>query len=406
MVTGSVPLTLALFVLQSAAGTLDASHLARIYARQAATGDAAAIDLENAPRLELGLAWPTTTLTLDYSPRLLWMDMLGADPSPALLLHSAGLRLSWRRPRYTLSFAQTAAVGDQNFARFDPAGSLAAPAPSPTPGGAAMTPPELDLLPRATLVRIAAAETSASLRYAWSQRWSSELRTAFDISGGANADAQRFLPRRRTARVDASVGFRGSRRDDLSTGLSVAQTSTSNGYDHWLASLTERWSRSFAPESGGELGAGVAIQDTTGPAGTTSTKWVPVGTASAWHAVRMRAAQIRLRWDLGYRPEVNVLAGTLQSRLSTTAQASLLVERSSVRLTLGAAQTFPRAASDAAEVISADLALERELLEWLSAELGAQILRQRSARGDAPASIGSRWLLYGGLRARLPEARF
>jgi hypothetical protein len=278
--------------------------------------------------------------------------------------------------------------------------------PSDPALGDVMTPTDLELLPAAEVLAVAAEETSASLRYDWSRRWRSEVVAAFGFSGGANIEAQVFLPRQRTAQLDTSLIFRRSRLDELSTGVSIARIDTSNGYDHWLASLMETWSMRWARSSGGQLGAGVSIRDTTGPAGLRATAWVPVGSASAWYALLMHAMEVRFQWNVGYRPDINVLSGTLQSRLFTSAQIGLTVERSSLRLELGAAQTFPRDAPDATEVVSADLIFEQELVEWLFLQLGGQITRQRFGSDSALASVGSRWLLYAGLEARVPQVRF
>jgi hypothetical protein len=407
-------MAVALMVLQSSAWTLNLSDAARVYARHTELSDATAIDLQNTPRLGIGAAWPTTQLAVAYAPRLSWVDVAGEDPSPTLVLHTAELRLSWQQPRVALSLSQTAALGDQDFSQAGAAGSSGdltstptsdvAPPGTPAPGDI-MMPTELELLPGAEVLAVAAEDTSASLRYDWSRRWRSEVQAAFGISGGADAEAQMFLPRQRRAQLDTSVVFRRSRLDELSTGLTIARIDTSNGYDHWLASLIESWSMRWTRSSGGELAAGVSIQDTTGPAGLRSTEWVPVGSASAWYALLMHAMEVRFQWNVGYRPDINVLAGTLQRRLFTSAQAGLTASRSSLRLELGAAQTFPRDAPDATEVISADLRFEHELLEWLFLQLGGEITRQRLGNG-AFASVGSRWLLYAGLEGRMPEVRF
>jgi transposase-like protein len=394
-----------LIVLSAPSGTLKLSDVARVYARRTQLNDATTMDLENTPRIETRLAWPTTSLDLDYAPRFAWVDVLGSDPSPTLLLHSAALRLSVRRPRYSLSLMQTGAIGDQDFSQLGAVG-LAGIDPEPATPGDMTAAPELDLLPGAQVVRVASEETSASLRYAWSRRWSSELGASFGFSGGETLEAQQFLPQQRKAELDVSLAFAPSASDELGTALSGAQIRTSNGYDHWLASLIESWSVRWSESSGGELGLGAAIQDSTGPAGVRSTDWVPVGTASVRHALLLRHAQARVQWNVGYAPDINVLSGTLQSRLFASAQASLTIARSSLALNLGAARSYPRDAPDASELLSADLAFEHELLDWLSVQLGGQITRQSFASNDALSSAGSLWLLYAGLSGRVPEQHF
>jgi hypothetical protein len=173
-----------------------------------------------------------------------------------------------------------------------------------------------------------------------------------------------------------------------------------------LAELLETWAMRWSRSSGGEIGAGAALQDTTGPTGARSTDWVPVATATVWYALLLHAMQANFRWSVGHNPQVNVLAGTLQSRVFTSAQADLTVDGTSLIVQVGAAQTLPRDAPDATELISADLAFEQGLLDWLSLQLGAQLLRQRLASESLLAASGTQWLLYGGLAARAPEVHF
>ena len=224
--------------LEAASGTLRLSDAARIYARQSRIADGSALDLENTPRLETSLTWPTWRLALDYAPRLTWVDVLGSEPSPTLLLQNAALQLSLRQPRYTLSFVQTGAFGDQDFSQNNaPTQPGAVPAPT-IPGE--MRPPELDLLPRAQVLRVAAAETSADFQYDWSRRWRSSLQAAFGLSGGADTEAQQFLPQQRSARLDAGLIFRRSHVDELGTVLSGEQSKppmgTATGWlQHWRA---------------------------------------------------------------------------------------------------------------------------------------------------------------------------
>jgi hypothetical protein len=402
----SVPVTLALLVFQSAAGTLNVADLARATARRTDFGDGAMLDLENTPSLSLGLSWPATAVDLDYAPRFYWLDVLGPGPSPTLLLHNAALGAEWRWPRYVLRLEQTVSYGDQDFTYGAP-GLTVAPGASDAPaGGDPTTPAELDLLPRADVVRVADEQTSLSLRREWTRRWNSTFEVSYGFSGGADAEAQVFLPRLRTAQLQASLDFRRSQRDELGTDASVAHIDVSNGYDHRVASLMEVWSMRWTRNTGGELGAGAALQDSTDPAGVASTEWDPVGTASAYYELLGRASRTRLQLDVGYRPDVDVITGALQSRVFTTAQAGVLVDRSSVLLVLGAAQTIPRDDPAATELISADLVFEHALLDWLGLQLGGQVIRQRLSSASAVAAAGTRWLVFAGLEAETPVMRF
>ena len=167
----------------------------------------------------------------------------------------------------------------------------------------------------------------------------------------------------------------------------------------------EGWTTSWARSSGGEISAGIAVQDTHGPMAFQSTETVPVGTASVWYQMLKLGMETRFQWMLSYGPYVDVLAGTLQSRLATSAGASLTIDRSTLRGSLGAAQTFPVDDPNATSLLSADLMFEQELVEWLKLQLGGQLVWQSAE--DTPFALeGTRWLLYAGLEGQVPEVRF
>lgn len=392
-----------------AAGTLDVSDETLLYVREADTGDTATIDLENTPRLALGLEWPTTTLGFDYAPRFLWTEVTGPEPSPTLVLHTGGAFFTWRAPRLSLGLGQTFAVGDQSYARLTVDRGIGTPAgidgsiDGAPVDGAPLT-PGLDLLPSATIVRVANAESSATLSYAWSRRLSSTLRPAYGIAGGIDSTAQLALPQQRTARVDLSFDYRATRRDGVSTELGLARIWTSNGYDHFLGAAVESWSRNFTPESGGAIGAGIGVSETNGPL-QSSSAFHPIGEASVWRNAVVQRVQVHLELSTGYRPHVNVLSGTLQERLFASAEATAELGEASVRFGLGGTQTYPRDALDASQSVSADLVLERALLDWLVGELGGQIVWQRYGPGTLGAA-GSRAMVYAGLRGQVPAVRF
>ncbi len=396
--TGIVTWLAVLFALD-AAGTLDVSDSARIYAREATTTDELAIDIENTPRLELGLDWPTTSFGVEYAPRLFWSEVVGPEPSPTLLLHSVGLWLSSRRERLSVSVAQTFAYGDQSFARLSFERGLL------EQDGATPSAPDVDLVPGPTVVRIVAAETSASLRYEWSRRVSTELRPSLGVTGGVDAAAQRALPRQRTARIDGLLDFRASLRDTLTTEAGIEHASISNGYDHRIVSLMETWSRAFGAESGGAIGAGVALQESTA-ADFENTEVQPIGVARAWHSWLARSLQVRVRGELGYQPYINELTGTLQRRVYASADATTSSGGTSVRVALGAAQTFPLDRPDTAQSLSADLVLEQALLDWLSAELGGQLTWQTLGSDNPLALNDTLWMIFAGARGELPTVRF
>ena len=203
-----LPTLLAVTFALDVAGTLDVSDTARVYAREASIGADAAVDIENTPRLELVLDRPTTSLAFEYAPHLYWSDVIGTEPSPTLLLHTGGVRLSSRQERLNVSIVQTFAVGDQSFARVSTERVPLGSEPTALPSNEIGRTPELELVPGPTVLRVVEAESSASLRYDWSRRVSTQLRPSFEITGGADAAAQTVLPGQRAARLDAALDLR------------------------------------------------------------------------------------------------------------------------------------------------------------------------------------------------------
>lgn len=411
--------TLALVVVHAAMGSLKITDAARMYARRSLVDQAATANADDRLLLDAGLSWPTLQLQLDYEPRVTFVDIFGPQPAGPLWLQSAAARLTLHEPRYSLSLTQTGSFGEQELigagviaapqlpqtssaAPQAQAGSPAQPMPAqPTTTPPAMA-PTLNLLPSARSIRIADEETAASLTALWSRRWQSYFRASFGFLGGADPAARSLLPRQRRAQLASSVSYDMSRRDQLGTVLSGAQIETSNGYDHWLASLAEAWATRWTSATRSELSLGVAFSDSTSPSAASSSRWGPIASASLMHESLFREMHVHMQIGVGYAPDVNVLLGRLQNRLQTSALLGVELGPVAARLLLGAAQTIPAHAPYAVTVATAALNVEYGLLQWLSAQTGAQLARQ----AFAGANSGTTWLAYAGLEARASEVRF
>jgi hypothetical protein len=401
---------LAFAAVCAALGSLKLSDAARLYARHSLADEAVIVNAENQPRISAGLSWPTLQLELDYEPRLTLVDLFGSEPSPVLWLHSGAAQIWLRQPRYTLRLSQTGTWGDQEFMPFATSEELqSAPAP-PTanqplgPMGARPTVPAVNLLPNVRSLRVAAEDTTADLTVSLTRRWHADTRASYGFSGGADNLARMFSPRQRRAELDNSIAFDWSRRDQLSTVLTGARLDISNGYEHWLASLSEDWAARWSAATGSLIGMGIAFQDSTAPDRTTAAHWGPIGSADLTHALLLEDVRMHLQIGVGYAPEVNVLLGNLQNRLQFTSSASAAKGRWSVNLTLAWLQTVPANAPYAANVASAALAFEYEVRKWLGAQLGGHIVQQKLT--SLIGTTGGMWLLYAGIVAHAPERRF
>ena len=389
---------LAYLVLSAAAGTLTLSDAFRTYVRKNVVGHGTSLDVQDALQLGTKLAWPQLQLDVSYAPQFTALDVIGPFPTTGVWLHDAAFGLELRRPRYVLSLTQTAMVGQRDFAQ---ARALTEPA-----GGDASASTDLQLLPTVRVLPVAAEETSARATYLLSRRWRSTLGASLGISGGSSTEARRFLPRERTAAVDASLEHAWSRRVEIGAELAGSQIETSNGYEHWLTSMLETWSVHWTRNSDFELGAGMSFQHSDGPYGAPNATWVPVGLASLGHTQELGNGRLHIQCEAGYRPDVNVVLGVLQNRLYATALAGWTVQRLSLDLTISAARTFAANSPATARVLNASLALHYTALHWLDTELGGRVTQQRF--GDA-SPVGLRWglwSLYAGVTARAPEVRF
>lgn len=406
--------TLAFAAVWAALGSLRLSDAARIYARNSLADEAAIVNVENVPRLDAGLSWPTLQLELDYAPRLTFVDIFGSGTSPALWLQSAAGQISLREPRYVLRLSQTGTWGDQEFfpiaapqgvapLQTVPAQPTGNPPLTPgTPGAPAN--PALNLQPDARSLPVAAEDTSADVTVFLTRRWRTESRASYGFSGGADALAQTFLPRLRRAQLENAATHDWSRRDQLSTVLTGSRLEISNGFEHWLASLSEDWAARWSASTGSAVGIGVAFQDTTAPDGTTTTHWGPIGSANLTHLLLLGDVRVHLQIGVGYAPDVILLVGRLQNRLQVTSSATASKGPWSVTLTLASLKTFPANAPDAASMASAALAFDYEVRKWLGAQVGGQIMQQELT--SLIRASGGMWLVYAGLLARVPERRF
>lgn len=381
--------------------------------RNGLADEAAIVNAENVPRLDAGLSWHTAQLELDYAPQMTFVDIFGSGSSPVLWLHSAAAQFRLSQPRFTVRLVQTGTWGDQELlplATSQGVGPVQPVSAQPTPNqpvppasGGPMG-PTLNLLPNAHSLPIANEETSADLSAALSRRWHTSTRASYGFSGGADETAQMVWPRQRRAQLDNAVAFDESRRDQLSTVFTGARLEISNGYEHWLASLSENWAARWSTATGTSIGAGIAFQDSTAPDRTTTTHWGPIGSVNFTHALALDQVRLRLQIGLAYAPELIAVLGTVQNRLQFTSSATAFKGPWSVGFTLASMQTIPASASDAASMASAALAFEYEVRKWLGAQLGGMITQQKLT--SLIGTTGGMWLVFAGIVAHAPEQRF
>lgn len=302
-------------------------------------------------------------------PRL---EPLRLDQPVAAL--SAALSYVYSQARWELTLAQSVGVSEQSLAGLALNSPLdgGALAPSGVPG---VDPAEFVNGER---VRTIFETTSAGLSYLLTRRLRSQFLLSYTISGGLrdrdrNTDRdQGGVPGLRTANASAGLTYLLSRRDDLSTTVTVTQTEASTGTDHWSLGLTESWVRRWNPDLISTLSAGVAGSSSGSDASADRTETVdPLVTASLF-ATLYRGPGTTWSATLGssVAPHVNGLTGQLQTQLSAFAGTTLSVDETSVSADATAGQTLPSDEPGAARVISAGIGMRQDLFEFLV--LGAQ----------------------------------
>lgn len=381
-----------------AAGTLRLTDTTTAYLRSRVLARGAAFDVDTMPDVDLGLRWRRAQVSLRYAPQLTFRNVAGEDEFTLMAMHNAALVVSAGGRRLRLQVAQTLSIGRWNLGALTP---LADRDPT-TPDSA--TTARGTLLPYTETLRLRSEQTSASATYAWSRRVRSELRGSYGLYGGAPGESRRYLPLQYTGAVSLSVGVLLTRRQQLESTLSGSHVSTSNDYEHWVATLGQAWSMRLARTTSTSLALGAFVHDSHLPDGSRRTGVVPAGAASLSHGVLFHRVRTTLMAGGSVIPFFNMITGDLQTSLQASASASVQRRYTTGVVMVDALQTLPLDAQRMTRLVGGGVRFVQRVGEPCDLFAGVRVQHQEVA--GLELSVPWQWSIHAGATVRAPTLSF
>lgn len=381
-----------------AAGSLRLSDSTTAYLRSRLVGPGTALDLATTPEADASLMWRRARINLRYAPQLTLRDTAGPDSPTLLVMHDASAVATYATRRLELQLGQSLSMG-----RWNPGTLTQLSDRDPTEPESATT-ARTALLPNAASIELRSEQTSFSGSYRLTRRTGSTVRGSYGIFGGASGESRLVQPLQRTATVALSVAHALTRRQQLETTLGGVQTSTSNGYEHWVATAAEAWSLSVSRSTSTSLALGAFFYDSRGPDDLQSSGLVPSGALSVRQAGVLGRVHTRLLAGSSVLPFLNTLTGELQTSLQATTSLSAQYLDTTVSIYGDALQTLPLGGTRSARVLGAGLRLEQELSDTFALMAGARVQHQELA--SAELLVPYQWVVYAGAVVRAPVLSF
>lgn len=383
--------------LPRVAGSLTVSDTSALYVRSDFELEQATLGFENAPRVDLALELRRVRLELGYGPRVVAANIAGTGEPLLLLLHEAAATLRYGGKRGQLALGQSLVLGEQYLAKL-PQTTAVDPIAPPDPTTSRATP-----LANTQSLRTRAHLTSALAAYSLTRRHQGEGAASYTVSGGADGEARALQPLLRTVFGALGLRFRLTRRDDLVTSASTYRTTTSNGFEHWVATASESWSSRLSTRTTSSLALGIGYRDTERPDGDRKRSPLPLGSASINHALRVMHSLGSLSAGVALSPNVNPLTGELQTTLQGSASSAVKKRDSTFELTIDALQSLPVDETRATRVVGGGVRATHQLARWFSLFAGVRLQHQEIA--DTALSLSLSWAVSGGCLLASPPLR-
>jgi hypothetical protein len=191
-------------------------------------------------------------LSLRYNPELLIPDLGEGDHLQ--VLHRGLLEYDWseRSGSAHLTLSEEAEYGTIDLFGLTPSTGTNPTLPQLNPTQL------LQPIPTVTGITYEASNSLADFRWDPSRRTTLDLGGGYRLNGGANAAAQSSFPLQQGPFANGSLGYAASRRDTLTTRLSVTDLGFSNGPRDLLLEADEEESSRLARHLVGTLGIGYA----------------------------------------------------------------------------------------------------------------------------------------------------
>ncbi|HYQ03497.1 MAG TPA: hypothetical protein VER96_32705 [Polyangiaceae bacterium] len=236
------------------------------------------------PLVDLSVDGRRSSLTLHYNPSFTLIP-LESEPRDLLVMHNAYVAGIQRWGHTQLSLSEAGSIGEQNFlslALTDPGvGSVAPPTTPPgaaTPAPGTTTPPATPPPGTTTIgtpapptgvgstqiraanraVHFGSSITAAALQYEPTARVTHRAELAYLISGAVRESDRADYPVIRGPRATLSTIYRASRRDDLTTAMTLQYAATTSGNQTWVLTAGETWRRKLDRNTNSILGLGVS----------------------------------------------------------------------------------------------------------------------------------------------------
>ena len=392
-------------VADAVGGAVDRSWLNR---------DAYYLRLSNTFRADAGITFASSELAAGYTLRLV--------PDPQTLevapFHIADLRYSYTTPRFSLSLTETLGIGDQTFLGSGRASPLAGVTPAQDAKAGAPAPPALatpgsidsSLLPGARTLPSIAARSAAGFRYLATRRLSLAVAAGYQLYGGLDRDAQRYLALQHSLDGAISIAYGVSSRLAWVSALVASRGWNSSDAQFVLLTVSESCQYRWTATTQLDAGVGISVRDSALGGAASTLESTPVGSIGVTHTIRGRERTGALRFAATYAPLVDAVTGRVQNRLTASATASITQGDLHGGVGAGLSQVLPTDEPGAVGILSANTFGAYQITEWLGASLSAQIARQDSATAGSAATTnipsGFTWGVYMGLYAVSPMLRF
>jgi len=360
----------------------------------------ASLDLESTIDAEMAMDWRRESLRLSYEPRFTLWDM-NVSMIQGTVFNSGSLHAEWRPGLAHLSLDQTAGYGGMNLASV---ALVSAPGATPT------APPLINVVPVSRVLNYAASSTTLSAR-ADLRRWTLGSTVTFQLSGGADAEAQTYLPFQYGPVGEIRADYAASHVAHLITVASAQNNAFSFGPETTLAGGEERWHHDWSRYTQTQFSLGASAgRVRAGPAAPSEDSAYPVAEATVEHRRGFGQERFRLLATARVSPMVNPLLGTIDERLQGTLGVTWTHRKLALAGLLAAQQTLPPDASDAIQLFTAEARATYEAYPSLSFDGGVRGMVQNAMQpmaGSPPIEATFlQAIVFVGVTIRAPVARF
>lgn len=283
--------------------------------------EAAAGDVELAPRGEVGVDLRSTRLGARYSPKLLFREPYAGKPME--VFHSARAALEFSLDPVQRAFAaESFGFGATDFTSLG--GGLATPDPAePTPRPENV--PTVTLTPQPTVSSVVTVFSDTQLAFFLKPTALISLTPSagYSVSGGADRAAQDLIPLGQGPRAQAKLGYSPSRRNTLESQLSVSHTFFTSGRRASVLVAKEGWRHRLSERIGTTVEAGAsALRNQQGPAKPATLGLLPVAGVGLDWALPLRGQRLQGGVSADLSPYTDPFVGTAYERTQGSAFAA------------------------------------------------------------------------------------